>query len=102
MRLESATQEPNGAVTLRYAVRCRKRTPRDQFLEEIRALAASQGFTVEARSAPGPEPVALKKVLRLLGEGRSLDPDDDEVVAVTVALARSLTQLERPAVSQGA
>jgi Domain of unknown function (DUF4956) len=59
-QLESATQEPNGAVTLRYAVRCRKRTPRDQFLEEIRALAASQGFTVVAMSAPVPEPGALQ------------------------------------------
>jgi hypothetical protein len=59
-RLEGATQEANGAVTLRYAVRHRKRTPRDQFLEQIRALASSQGFTVEAMSAPVPEPVALQ------------------------------------------
>jgi hypothetical protein len=58
-RLESSTQEANGAVTLRYAVRCRKRTPRDQFLEEIKALARSQGFTVEAMSAPVPEPAAI-------------------------------------------
>jgi hypothetical protein len=59
-QLERATQEANGAVTLRYAVRLRKRTPRDQFLEEIRALASSQRFTVEAMPAPVPEPVALQ------------------------------------------
>ena len=58
-RLERSTQEADGAATLRYAVRCRKRTPRDQFLEEIRALARSQEFTVEAVSAPVPEPAAI-------------------------------------------
>jgi hypothetical protein len=59
-RLERATPETDGAVTLRYAVLVRKRTPRDQFLKEIRALASSQGFTVEALSAPVPEPGALQ------------------------------------------
>jgi hypothetical protein len=59
-RLEGTTQEANGAVALRYAVRPRKRTPRDQFLEQLRALASSQGFTVVALSAPVPEPVAVQ------------------------------------------
>lgn len=59
-RLEGTTQEANGAVALRYAVRPRKRTPRDQFLEQLRALASSQGFTVEALSASVPEPVAVQ------------------------------------------
>jgi hypothetical protein len=59
-RLEGTTQEADGAVTLRYAVRPRKRTARDQFLGQIRALASSRGFTVEAVSAPVPEPVAVQ------------------------------------------
>ena len=57
-RLERVMPETNGAVSLRYAVQCRKRTPRDQLLEEIRALARSQGFTVEVMPAPVPEPAA--------------------------------------------
>jgi hypothetical protein len=59
-RLEGTAQEPDGAATLRYAIRPRKRTPRDQLLEQLRALASSQGFTVEAMSAPVPEPVAVQ------------------------------------------
>lgn len=57
-RLERSTQEADGAVTLRYAIRCRKRTPRDQLLEEISALARSREFTVEAMSAALPEVAA--------------------------------------------
>jgi hypothetical protein len=59
-RLVGASQETNGGVTLRYAVRRRKRTPLDKFLEEIRALAPSQGFTVEAMPASVPEPGAVQ------------------------------------------
>jgi len=55
-RLDSATRETDGgATTLHYAVRWRKRTPRDLLLEELRTLARSQGFTVEAMPAAVPE-----------------------------------------------
>jgi hypothetical protein len=59
-RLEGTTQEANGVVALRYAVRPRKRTPRAQLLEQLRAVASSQRFTVEEMSAPVPEPVAVQ------------------------------------------
>jgi hypothetical protein len=52
-RLDRATRETNGGVTLHYTVRWRKRTPRDVLLEDLRTLGRSQGFTVEAM----PEPV---------------------------------------------
>jgi hypothetical protein len=35
-------------MTLHYTVRWRKRTPRDLLLEELKTLARSQGFTMEA------------------------------------------------------
>jgi len=50
-RLDRATRETNGGVTLHYTVRWRKRTPRDLLLEDLRTLARSQGFTVEAMPA---------------------------------------------------
>ena len=49
--IDRATRESNGGVTLVYAVRCRKRTPCDLLLAELRPMARQQGFTVEA--APG-------------------------------------------------
>jgi hypothetical protein len=55
-RLDSATRETDGGATLRYAVRWRKRTPRDPLLEELRTLGRSQGFTVEAMPAAVLEP----------------------------------------------
>lgn len=62
-RLEGVTRETNGLVALFYSVRRRKRTPRDLFLSEPRALAQLHGFTFEA--APAPEP-AGPRPLRFL------------------------------------
>jgi hypothetical protein len=62
--LQTATPEANG--TLLYAIRYRKRTPRDLLLGELSALARSQGFTVEAISPPVPEPAVV--------QGRSVGP----------------------------
>lgn len=53
-RLERTTRETDGRVTLLYAVRCRKRTPRDLLLRELGALAQSLGLTVEAVPVPLP------------------------------------------------
>ena len=50
-RLDRATRQTNEGVTLHYTVRWRKRTPRDLLLEDLRTLARSQGFTVEAMPA---------------------------------------------------
>jgi hypothetical protein len=47
-RLERVTPDGAGAVTLVYAVRCRKRMPFEQLLAGLRAAAGSQEFTVEA------------------------------------------------------
>ena len=46
-RLESATRDGDKDLSLLYAVRCRKRVPRDELLEELRRLALAGGFSVE-------------------------------------------------------
>jgi hypothetical protein len=51
-RLDRATRETSGGMTLHYTVRWRKQTPRDLLLEELRTLARSQGFAMEAMPAP--------------------------------------------------
>jgi uncharacterized protein DUF4956 len=50
-RLERTASDDTGAVTLHYAVRCRKRTPYDRLLAELSGSARSQEFTVEAATS---------------------------------------------------
>ena len=57
-RLERVAAAADGATTLTYAVRCRKRVPYSQLLVDLRAAAGSQGFMVEAGAAPGATPAS--------------------------------------------
>jgi hypothetical protein len=50
-RLERAEPDATGTANLVYAVRCRKRTPYAELLEELRAALGSQALSVEAGAA---------------------------------------------------